>query len=46
MHRQAFTRRLRLRLTQVAHILGMPNDAFAAKRYSGISYHKGAFSTM
>ena len=44
--RELFTRRFRARLTLVAPNLGMDMDAFDASRWSGISFRKGAFSSL
>ena len=46
MSRAVFTRRLRARLVAVAPLLGMDGADFDARKYSGISFRKGAFSAL
>jgi len=44
--RAAFTRRFRARMTVIAPVLGLDSGAFDARKYSGISFRKGAFSAL
>jgi hypothetical protein len=46
LSRAAFTRRFRARMTVIAPVLGLDSGAFDARKYSGISFRKGAFSAL